>query len=826
MRCDGTRAKTRYWIAGLFSIALGVFYVGGYVLADTDAVAPAPSPQPIALVGAMIRTQTDAGDFVGTIVIKDRQIVAMGANVTPPADARRIDVTNHVITPGLIDTRSMLWLNASTAREGGRDASLNMVDGIDPYADDWRDAARQGVTAVYVQPHNSGNLGGGGAVLRVGPTATSEELVIRHPAGVQAALGIAGATQAPTVNPLAEIFARLGLPAPPAQAPTAAPSSNALTRYTQYESLRGQFDAAKKYGESKPPQKDAGRELLLRAMKKEFPVRLEVGHEDDVRNSLKLADLGVRLVYERLDRVKSLPDELTTKSNTIVIDPRLLGGKRAEELRKLALDGRKFVIATFGDDPRATSWLRMHAATAVAHGYPSDRVLQSVTRDAAELLGAGDKLGALAVGRIADLVVFAGNPLDPSVPVRLAISQGVVTWDNPKTENPPMPREEYRRVIATTEPSLLPEMSGIATTPELNQLPERLPVAYLIKTTRLLNNSGEFVPGILCVNLGKIIDTSAARSDMTVIDLADAIVTPGLVAAQVDAGGESAPDADASHLRALDGVRADDARWKAYRDAGFLTVGVAPGSSNVIAGMTGTLRSNDSKSVNDDVGVKFVLTSSARNNERYPASLIGQVELISKRLRGGASNTDMFLSYPLRNSLLTRREENLRDVRAGRATAYFEAHTRAEIRAALQLIAEFRLKGVIVQPRQLEGLADELRAANVPVIVGPVRFTDNEKARNDLTNLGKAGIPLAFGGGDAAEMRNTVASMVNAGMSRSTARRALIGQPSTAFGLPADSGRLASGDVADFVIWDGDPLDPGSRPNSVISQGHRVGKGS
>lgn len=798
MRREGNRAKARCCFAGLVAIAVGLVYISGPASADTDANAPAPPPQPIALVGALIRTQTDAGDFVGTIVIKDRQIVAMGANVTPPADARRIDVANHVITPGLIDARSVLWLNASAAREAGRDASLNIIDGIDPYAEDWRDAARQGVTAVYVQPHNSGSLGGGGAVLRVGPTVTAEELVVRHPAGVQAALGIAASAAAPAANPLADIFARFGI-TPPAAQPAPAPAGfNSLTRYAQYESLRGQFDAAKKYGESKPTQKDAGKELLLRATKKELPVRLEVGHEDDVRNSLKLADLGVRLVFERLDRVKSLPEELTSSSNTIVVGP-LVGGKKSADVRKLALDGRKFVIGTFGDEPRSTAWLRMHAAAAVADGYPRDRVLQAVTRDAADLVGAGDKLGSLAVGRLADLVVFAGDPLDPSVPVRMTISQGIVTFDDPNAE------------IAVT-------MSG------KSSLPDRLPNSYVLKTTRLLNENGEFRPGELFIDAGKIVSRGATSSAIPTIDVGDSPVTPGLVAAHVTVAGEDSPDPDAGQLRASDGVHIDDPRWKAYRDAGFLTAAIAPGSGNVIAGTTGTVRTAEPGTASD-AGMKFVLSAAARNNERYPNSLVGQIELIGERLRGTASHTDLYLPAALRTKLLTQREENLRDVRAGRATAYLEAQTRGEIRAALRLIADHRLHGVLVQPKQVDELTDEIRAANVPVIIGPIRVADSDKTRASLAQLGKSGVSIAFGGGDAAEIRDTAAWLVNAGVPRNVARRGLIAQPSVAFGFAPGNGRLASDDAADFVVWDGDPIDPGSRPSCVVSHGQRIGKG-
>src|SRR5688572_5954289 len=148
------------------------------------ALAPIPDARPLALVGGLIRTQTDAGDFVSTIVIQNGKVVALGRDVTVPADARRLDVAGHVITPGLIDAHGTLGLNAAASRESGRDAGLNVLDAVDPYAEDWRDAAAQGITAVYAQPAGSGLLGGSGAVLRVGPSSNAEDLAVKSPAGV------------------------------------------------------------------------------------------------------------------------------------------------------------------------------------------------------------------------------------------------------------------------------------------------------------------------------------------------------------------------------------------------------------------------------------------------------------------------------------------------------------------------------------------------------------------------------------------------------------------------------------------------------------------
>ena len=786
----------------MFVITIGGIIAawGHRTIAADAALAPAPS-RPTALTGALIRTQTDAGDFVGTVIIDDGKITAIGPNVAVPADAVRIDVPHHVITPGLIDAHSELWMNAAAARESGSAGTLNILDGVDPFAEDWRDAARQGVTAVYIQPASGGRFGGNGAVLRVGPARSADDLVLRSPAGVQAALGIAAAAPVSQQNPqLAQLAARLGIQIP-MQQEQAAPSSNSLTRYAQYEAFRGLFDSAKRYGETKPSERDAGKDLLVLALKRDIPVRLEAAHEDDLRNVAKMTtDLGLRMIYERLDKVKALPEELAARKDGLIVGP-FIGGKKSADVRRLALDGRKFAIGTYGDNPRATAWLRAHAAAAVADGYPRDRILGALTRDAAELHGVGDKLGSLAVGRIADLVVFAGDPLDPSAPVRMTISQGTVTYDAPHAEIAPM---------AT---------SGKAS------LPEVLPASFVLRTTRLLNDAGEFVPGQLHIAGGRITDPAADSAGTPVIDVGDAPITPSLVAGRVSVGGESFPDADAAHLRATDGLSPDHATLRSYRDAGFMSAVVVPGSANVIAGMASAVRTGESDPASD-AGVQFVLTADARNAERYPYSLVGQIELIGARLRGEPSKTLLYLPDSVSDAMLAQRDKNLAAVRAGHAVAYFEAHTRAEVRAALRLIAEFKLHGVIVQPKQVDDMTDEIRAAGVGVIVGPLRPQDPDKSLNGLAELGKAGVPLAFSGGDAADIRNTTALLVNAGMSRPAARRGLVGQMADRFGLPAGTGRLAAGDGADFVIWDGDMLDSGSKPIAVIIRGQRAGRGS
>jgi imidazolonepropionase-like amidohydrolase len=763
--------------------------------AESPAPAPVPETRPIAIVGAAIRTQTDAGDIVGTIVVRDGKIAELGPDVKPPSGALVIDAAKCVVVPGLIDAHGVVGLNAGAAKESGAAAGLNIVDAIDPFADDWRDAARQGVTAVYTQ--TTGALGGNGAVLRIGPTTTAEGLVLKSPAAVQASLGQTAAAQAPAGNPqLQEMLSRLGINLPQQPQAGPPPSSNSLTRYSQAEQLRSQFDGARRYSENKTARKEQAKDLLVHAIKKEIPVRLAITHEDDIRNAMKIAtDLGLRVIWEHVDRAAIIPEDFAATRAAMVVGP-LLGGKFPPETRKLALDGRRWAIGTFSDEPRGTAGLRLHAAAAIAAGCPRDAVMRALTADAADLLGVGDKLGRLAVGRSADLAVFAGDPLDPSAPVRLTISQGIITHNDAKVETAPAP---------------------IAATP---QLPDQLPPRYIVKTNRLLSLSGEFEPGELFIENGKLTDRGPSGIDIPTFNVGDAPVTPGLVAAHVGIEGESSPDADAAHLRAADGLASDDAKIRGYRDAGFLTAVLGPGSANVIAGIASCAPSYEiGRSA--DAGMKFVLTPAARDLQRFPVSLAGQIEFIDSRLRGEPGTSNMYLPPALQASLLAERDRGMTAVRERKLAAWFEASNRAEVRSALRLIGEHKLRGVLLMPRQVEELTDEIRASGVAVVVGPQKPHDSELMTRGLVALGKANVPIAFGG-DAVDLRVSAGWLVNAGMPRPVARRALTAQPPAAFGLPANTAKLSVGESADYVVWNGDPIDTASRAVAVVAQGQRV----
>jgi imidazolonepropionase-like amidohydrolase len=818
---------------------------------------PQPGGAALALVGGRILTQTDAGAVEGTVLIRDGAIVEVGRNVAIPDGATRIDVTGCVVSPGLIDARSTLGLAGAEGREGAADGSLDVLDGVDPHEEDWKEVVRQGVTAVYVQPPNTGVLGGRGAVLRVGPATVIEELVVKPAAGAQASLGLT-ANLAPAAAAPAG-FPRRGGGGPPPIEPdqpvTPAPAvNNSLTRFAQYEQLKRTFEAARKYNEEQTKQEEADKkkespaktnrntaqDFLRRVVKGEVPLRLEAHREDDVRNALRLADeFKLRIVLDGVSNPGSAAEVIISHKLPLVLGPFVeleeTPGYRkdrpADWPKSLLAAESRWALGTFSTQPRGSRLLRVHAAVAVAQGIDADRVLRAMTRDAADLLGVGDRLGTIAAGKQADLAVFAGDPLDPAVPVRLVVSAGkVVVQDQVKVE----PVQSSANGAAHTA----------------IEFPSRLPRKYALKTQRLLGDDGIPQPGLVLVDNGKVagLGTGVAVGDgVPTFDLGSALLTPGLVAGPNALGLagmiDDPAEADAGQVRAAD---AFDPKQRQVRDllsGGFTCVLLVPGSANVIAGTACGVRLGAVEPFLGDAGVKFVLTTSSRGGgrvtaddpaddpialalgrrnqgpSRYPGSLAGQVELIEQVLNGKGPGTELYLPRRVREQIQAQRRRQVVGLREKKLVAYFEAHTRAEVAAALQLIGRFELRGVLVGAEEITPFLDEIKKLGVGVVARPVQQGDYDRPALELARSAPAGVPVAFGSGSAQELRMTAALALNAGLPREGAWRGMTTNAGQMLGLPPSAGKLTVGAPADLVVWNGSPLDLRSRALRVVVDG-------
>ena len=113
---------------------------------------------------------------------------------------------------------------------------------------------------------------------------------------------------------------------------------------------------------------------------------------------------------------------------------------------RLEAAGLKWCLASDGSFYNERN-LPYHAATAVAFGLAPEVALRSITESAAEILGVGDQIGSLEVGKAATLIVTDGDPLLFTTTVEQAFVDGRLSdLNNKQEELAEKYREKYRQL--------------------------------------------------------------------------------------------------------------------------------------------------------------------------------------------------------------------------------------------------------------------------------------------------------------------------------------------------------------------------------------------
>ncbi len=838
----------------------------------------------VAIFGAELRTCETQGTIPnGIIIIQGDTILAVGdSKLSIPAGAKTIDATGCMITPGLIDARSKLWLAADSANATASDASLDIVDGIDPYSDNWHEVLSSGVTTVYMQPSSKGTLGGYGAVVSVMPKSTGGVAVLSAKAGLQASLGASAsnnrtrqqelertkktldaaveyrkkwdeydaymAKQAkepptkpetkPETKPSAEPSpattpttpgtpssgGRRGFPngrppnlpeggIPNRPAPTAPPTETASKAPSEPDKSKDK--------PVKKPDREPAKEELLRVIQGEIPLRLEINSPDDVFFAMKLFESEalkkIQVVFEGLNDLRSAGKVIRDLKNPIVLGPWLELEQDDNESDDSAKRwGKNFstydgviAIATNGKTSQSSKLLRAHAAKAISYGFSQDRALKAITMGAALALGVSDRIGSLAKGKRADIVCFRGEPTNPANPVVWVMNGGK------SVENQTVKQASAEGSNAAMR---ITDSSVTFTAP--------LPNCFAIKSSRCWLE-GRLQPAVLRICDGKIVgiakDSVDSITGNSMFDLADAVVTPGLFSGHANLGLDRLIDpqsgSDASFVVAADGFTRDfNGELKLVRN-GLLRALLAPGSSNPISGNASLVRMGAIEPTLDrDAAAKFVLSSNARNANRFPSSLAGQIQMVSQSLKGTLLPSRMYLPASIEQKLQDRRMAILKDVANGNRVAIIEAQTDAEILSALKLIDTQRLNAFLLGPKQLKNHIDRIQKSKSTIVVQPVTANNFDWYLQDIVQAAKAGIPICFAGESAEQLRLTASLAVAIGADHDQMLSALCEFPKALVAPPGGTG-LAIDGPADLVIWSGSPLNLEAKPLFVLVDG-------
>lgn len=398
---------------------------GLFALTVLAALPATAADAPIAFVGARILPVEGPAIERGVLLVEGGSIRAVGAEggVAIPADARRVDLSGKVVIPGLVDTHSHVGGIGGADGSGPLQPDVRVSDSLNPLDSGFRRVVAGGITTLNVMPGSSHLLSGQTVYLKARPALTLEEMTIRDPHGKP----MGGLKMANGTNPQRDH--------PPF--PGTRGKSAALVRelFVKAQEYRNKVVAAGGDPE-KMPARDLGMEALVEVLEGNRIVHHHTHRADDIMTVLRLKEeFGFRVVLHHVSEAWKVAGEIARAGvpcSAILVDSP--GGKL--EAAELRLDTGRIleeagVVTAFHSDDWITDsrlFLRM-AAMAVRAGMSRDAALRALTIRGAEMLDLADRVGSLAPGKDADLVVLDGDPFSTYTKVLETWIEGVKVFD-------------------------------------------------------------------------------------------------------------------------------------------------------------------------------------------------------------------------------------------------------------------------------------------------------------------------------------------------------------------------------------------------------------
>jgi imidazolonepropionase-like amidohydrolase len=380
-----------------------------------------------AIVGARIVTVSGPVIENGTIVIQNGKIAAVGANVSVPAGAERIDGKGLSVFPGMIDAGTnmglaeiTLGLSASVdlVEVGNNNANTMAIKGIHPDSAHINVTRVNGITSVMSSPAG-GVIAGRSAVIDLNG-ATPDEMAVTP-------------VYALVINyPRIAFGQGFGFGAAPAT-----DFNEAVKRRDQaIDDLRKVFRNAETYLRAKEAYAkdktlqyvpaDPRMEAMAPYLRGQLPVVFTAERERDIRQVAKfVADMKLKGIILGGQEAWKAADDLK-KNNISVIYTNIYNlpvrdddpyDYLFEAPAKMQAAGIKFCIST-GDTGPEVRDLPYHAGLASAFGLSYDDALKAVTIYPAEIMGVADKMGSLEVGKMGNVVVADGSILEPRTNIK------------------------------------------------------------------------------------------------------------------------------------------------------------------------------------------------------------------------------------------------------------------------------------------------------------------------------------------------------------------------------------------------------------------------
>jgi imidazolonepropionase-like amidohydrolase len=399
--------------------------------------ASAQAPAVVALTHAKIFTLAGAPIEDGTLVIRDGKIAAVGANVEVPAGAQVFDAKGLQIYPGLFDPITQMGMSeisavnatVDTTETGPYNPDVVAATAVFPSSEHIPVTRASGITEVLAVP-DSGGFDSGGSRGVIGGQAsaislagwTINEMLIKR--------SVAMVISWPAIETRTFDFATFSR--------REKPFSEAKQEYEkQVNELTDYLDRARHYaqavGHGGPAdyKRDLKLEALAPVIRGQLPALVFADRARDIRNAVEFCDKQkLKMILAGGAEAYKVKDLLRSKGIPVILRPTLSlpieeddpYDRLLSQPAELAAAGVKFAFGSF--DNSFARRLGQQAANAVAYGLPYDEALKAVTVYPAEIFGVADQVGTLETGKLANIIVTNGDPLELTTEVKFLFIKG------------------------------------------------------------------------------------------------------------------------------------------------------------------------------------------------------------------------------------------------------------------------------------------------------------------------------------------------------------------------------------------------------------------
>ncbi len=382
------------------------------------------------------------------LLMRDGRIVVVGHALSHEG-AVVVDASGRWITPGIIDIHT--HYGTYVLPQSAAEASVSdVLEESDPnVADTWIEhavrpgdpafsrALASGVTALQILPGSSALFGGRTVIVKPVPAVTLDQM--RFPGARQ------GLKMACGSNPASSFGGRGRFP---------------NSRQGEIAGVRAAFLEAQRYlkewedyragRRADAPRRDLKLDTLAAVIRGELRVHVHCYRADDIANWIStLEDFGVHLsaVHHAVEAYKIAPF-LAQKQVCTAVWPDWWGFKREAEdgipENGAFIDAAGGCVVMHSDIPVLGSLLNIEAAKAAAAGrraglaISEEHAIRWITSNAAKALGLESRIGHLASGMNADVVVWSGNPFSIYSKADLVFIDGAVAYDRhgPSSQRP------------------------------------------------------------------------------------------------------------------------------------------------------------------------------------------------------------------------------------------------------------------------------------------------------------------------------------------------------------------------------------------------------